>query len=102
MLEFSRLIGVCYRTAWRIKYKLMVVMFEREKLTTLSERIEIDDAYLGGELPGGKTGRGSENKVPIIAAVQTNKQGHPLYAAFTTVKSFCKEEIESWAKRTLS
>lgn len=101
MLEFSRLIGVCYRTAWRIKHKLMEVMFEREKLTTLSERIEIDDAYLGGELPGGKAGRGSENKVPIIAAVQTNKQGHPLYAAFATVKSFCKEEIESWAKRTL-
>ena len=29
----------------------------------------IDDAYLGGERPDGKAGRGSENKVPIVAAV---------------------------------
>ncbi len=101
ILEFKRLIGVSYRTAWRIKHKLMEVMFEREQTTKLSGRIEIDDAYLGGELPGGKVGRGSENKVPFIAAVQTNNQGHPLYASFTTVKSFCKEEVELWAKRSL-
>lgn len=101
ILEFKRLIGVSYRTAWRIKHKLMEVMFEREQTTMLSERIEVDDAYLGGELPGGKVGRGSENKVPFIAAVQTNNQGHPLYAVFATVKSFCKEEVELWAKRSL-
>jgi hypothetical protein len=49
ILEFKRLIGVSYRTAWRIKHKLMEVMFEREQSTILSARIEIDDAYLGGE-----------------------------------------------------
>jgi hypothetical protein len=101
MLEFKRLIGVSYRTAWRIKHKIMEVMFEREQTTILSERIELDDAYLGGEFPGGKAGRGSENKIPFIAAVQTNNQGHPLYAVFTTVKRFCKEEVEAWAKRSL-
>jgi hypothetical protein len=101
ILELRRLIGVSYPAAWRIKHKLMEVMFDREQNTILSERIEIDDAYLGGELPGGKVGRGSENKVPFIAAVQTNTQGHPLYAVFSTVKSFCKEDIETWAKRSL-
>lgn len=101
MLELRRLIGVSYRAAWRIKHKLMQVMYEREQSTILSGRVEIDDAYLGGELPGGKAGRGSENKVPFIAAVQTNNQGHPLYAVFSTVKSFCKEEVESWARRSL-
>ena len=35
------------------------------------DRVEIDDAYLGGERSGGKVGRGSENKVPFVAAVQT-------------------------------
>jgi hypothetical protein len=101
ILELRRLIGVSYRAAWRIKHKLMQVMYEREQTTMLSERIEVDDAYLGGELPGGKVGRGSENKVPFIAAVQTNNQGHPLYAIFSTVKSFSKEEVEAWAKRSL-
>lgn len=101
ILELRRLIGISYRAAWRLKHKLMQVMYEREQSTVLSERIEVDDAYLGGELPGGKVGRGSENKVPFIAAVQTNKQGHPLYAVFSTVKSFCSEEVELWARRSL-
>lgn len=102
ILELRRLAGISYRAAWRIKHKLMQAMFEREQTTVLSDRVEVDDAYLGGELPGGKVGRGSENKVPFIAAVQTNNQGHPLYAVFSTVKSFCKEEVEIWAKSFLS
>lgn len=101
ILELRRLIGVSYRAAWRLKHKLMQTMYEREQTTMLSQRVEIDDAYLGGELPGGKAGRGSENKVPFIAAVQTNNQGHPLYAIFSTVKSFCKEDVETWARRSL-
>jgi hypothetical protein len=101
ILELRRHLGVSYRAAWRIKHKLMEVMFEREQATILCERVEVDDAYLGDELPGGKVGRGSENKVPFIAAVQTNDQGHPRYAVFSTVKSFSKEDVEIWAKRSL-
>ena len=36
----------------------------------LTGRGEIDEAYLGGQRSGGKTGRGSENKAPFAAAVQ--------------------------------
>ena len=35
----------------------------------LSGTVQLDDAYLGGERTGGKAGRGSENKIPIVAAV---------------------------------
>ena len=77
-------------------------MCEREKATVLSGRIEADDAYLGGENPDGKAGRGSENKVPFVAAVQTNKEGHPIYAVFSPVKTFNNEEIEKWAKQRLA
>jgi hypothetical protein len=45
-------------------------MVERESITQLADRVEIDDGYLGGERSGGKVGRGSENKVPFIAAVE--------------------------------
>lgn len=96
-LELKRLIGVCYRTAWRVKHKLAQVMREREESTILSGRVEVDDAYLGGEHPGGKAGRGSENKVPFVAAVETNDQGHPMRAVFTPVKSFTSVEIATWA-----
>jgi hypothetical protein len=67
-LELKRHLGVCYKTAWLLKHKLMEVMRLREDSRQLTGRVEIDDAYLGGALPGGKTGRGSENKVPFIAA----------------------------------
>lgn len=100
-LELSRLLGVCYRTAWRLKHKIMQVMADREEKTILAQRVEIDDAYLGGERRGGKVGRGSENKVPFIAAVETNEKGHPLRAIFSVVESFSLEEVRDWASQNL-
>jgi len=100
-LELKRLLGVCYRTAWRTKHKLMQVMCEREQKTILSGRVEVDDAYLGGRHPG-KRGRGSENKIPFVAAVETNAQGNPIRAILTPVKAFNKEEIAEWACTSLS
>ena len=79
-LELMRQLGVSYRTAWLMKHKIMEAMRVREGARELDGRVEMDDAYLGGELPGGKTGRGSENKVPFVAAVQTTPQGHPVVA----------------------
>ena len=29
-------------------------------------RVEVDDAYLGGERPGGKRGRGAAGKTPLL------------------------------------
>jgi len=101
VLELRRLAGLSYPAAWRMKHKLMQVMCEREATTRLSGRVEVDDAYLGGENPGGKVGRGSENKVPFIAAVQTNNQNNPLYVVFAKVKGFTHAEVKSWASRCL-
>ena len=38
---------------------------EQDATKRLTGRIEIDDAYLGGERNGGKRGRGSPGKTPI-------------------------------------
>jgi transposase-like protein len=101
ILELRRLVGIGYCAAWRMKHKLMQIMCEQESTTKLSGRVEVDDAYLGGQHPGGKAGRGSENKVPFIAAVQTNDQHHPRYAVFSKVKSFSSDEVTAWAHRSL-
>ena len=60
-LELKRHLGVCYKSAWLMKHKLMEVVREREDSRVLDGCMEIDDAYLGGERTGGKSGRGSEN-----------------------------------------
>lgn len=101
-LELMRQLGVTYKTAWMMKYKLLEVMVQREAPRRLTGRVEIDDAYLGGEQTGGKRGRGSENKTPFVAAVETNKKGHPKFMRLDMVKSFKKEEIEAWAKHALA
>jgi ribosomal protein L37AE/L43A len=79
-LELMRQLGVSYRSAWLMKHKIMEAMRLREDTRELDGRVEIDDAYLGGELVGGTPGRGSDNKVPIVAAVQTTAAGHPVLA----------------------
>jgi transposase-like protein len=101
-LELMRHLGVSYPTAWLLKHKLMQVMAERERHGVLHGRAEIDDAYLGGEHPGGRRGRGSENKVPFVVAVQTREQGHqPIYVSLARIP-FSSEAIERWARQALS
>ena len=70
-IELGRRLGVTQTTAWKIKHKLKQVMLERDATKRLAGRIEIDDAYLGGERSGGKRGRGAAGKTPFVAAVET-------------------------------
>jgi ribosomal protein L37AE/L43A len=100
-LELMRHLGVCYKTAWLVKHKLMEVMRVREDTRQLDGRVEIDDAYLGGELVGGKPGRGSQNKVPFIAAVQTTPDGCPQFACFAQ-QPFTTEGVGAFAAKSLA
>ena len=70
-IELGRRLGVTQTTAWKVKHKLKQVMLERDASKQLTGRVEIDDAYLGGERSGGKRGRGAAGKTPFVAAVET-------------------------------
>jgi ribosomal protein L37AE/L43A len=98
-LELKRHLGVCYRTAWLVKHKLLQVMVEREADRVLAGRVEIDDAYLGGECPG-TPGRGSTNKVPFVIAVETNERGHPLFVKLSPTP-FTKTALAAWSDAAL-
>lgn len=95
-LELMRQLGVSYRTAWLMKHKIMEAMRQREDRRELDGRVELDDAYLGGERSGGKAGRGSENKVPIVAAVQTTADGQPVVACLRQ-QPHTQEEVAVFA-----
>jgi hypothetical protein len=100
-LELGRLLGVSQNTAWKIQHKLMQVMLERDNQKQFSGRIELDDAYLGGERRGGKRGRGAPGKTPFVAAVETTNEGEPIRVKFSRVVGFRKTEIEGWSKKHL-
>ena len=101
-LALKRHLGVSYPTAWLIHHKLMQVMAEREERYVLEGKVQVDDAYLGGERSGGKVGRGSENKVPFVAAVSLSEDGHPLRIKLTPVSGFTLKAISVWAKDHLA
>ena len=77
-------------------------MVEREARYTLTGNVQGDDAYLRGERTGGKAGRGSENKVPFIAAVALNTGGKPLYVKMAPVPDFTRKAIAVQAGSSLS
>jgi hypothetical protein len=99
-LELMRHLGVCYKSAWLVKHKLMEVMRLREDSRQLTGRVEMDDAYLGGERSGGKTGRGSENKVSFVAAVQTTEDGQAVLACLA-VQPLTSEAVSDFAAKSL-
>ena len=99
-IELGRRLGVKQGTAWLMKHKLMRAMAAREATKPrLSGRVEVDDAYLGGERSGGKRGRGAAGKTPIVAAVETTPERKPRRLRLTVVKGFRKKEVEKIAKR---
>ena len=46
---------------------------ERDRAHPLSGWVEFDDIHPGGERCGGKRGRGTQGKIPFVAAVETNE-----------------------------
>ena len=76
-------------------------MSERETNYTLGGQVQVDDAYFGGELSGGKAGRGSENKVALVATLALNEEGHPLRIKLTLASGFNNKAIADWAKANL-
>ena len=101
-LALKRQLGVSYPTAWLIHHKLMQVMADREDRYLLEGKVQVDDAYLGGERAGGKVGRGSENKVAFVAAVSLNEEDRPLRVRLTPVPGFTLKAVAAWAKDHLA
>jgi hypothetical protein len=101
-LSLMRKLGVNYRSALLLHNKIMQVMSEWYKSYVLRVKVQLDDAYLGGEHNGGKPGRGSENKVPIVAAVSLNEAGLPIHMKVAKVETFTFAAIADWAQDALA
>jgi len=65
-----------YETAWTWLHKIRKAMVLPNR-SDLSGTVEVDETYIGGEEPGGKQGRGSENKVLVAIAVEVNDKNKP-------------------------
>jgi len=100
-LSLKRHLGICYRSAWRLKHKLMEAMAEHDATRKLTGTVLADDATLGGA-HAGKRGRGSENKALFIAAVELTEDNHPGRIRFDPLPNLKGESIAAWAQNALS
>ena len=100
-LSLKRHLGVCYRTAWRLKHKLLEAMAERESTRVLSGKVVADDAVVGGKRSGGKRGRGAEGKAVLIAAVKIDDDGYPQHVRFDPLPDLKGDTLRAWVRKAL-
>jgi hypothetical protein len=87
-LALMRHLGTSYRTAWLVHHKLMAAMAECDApRSRWPATCNSTTPTLVANVPG-VGGRGSPNKVPIVAAVQTNDAGRPMRVKVSPVGSF--------------
>ena len=66
--QLERELGVTYKTAWRMFKQIRSMLSEDDM--KLSNKVEVDETYVGGKMKGGKRGRGSENKTIVAGALE--------------------------------
>jgi transposase len=66
--ELQRVLGVTYKTAWRMFKQIRTLLCEDEQ-DKLTGCVEVDETYVGG-MRHGKRGRGAEGKSKVIGAVE--------------------------------
>jgi transposase-like protein len=98
-LRLAKLIGVTWRTAYRLLGKLRTAMGHRDSLYRLTDIIELDDALVGGKQPG-KRGRGAQGKVSVLVACE-NRDGKPGYLALEATPSVNRQTLLDFAKRRI-
>ncbi len=80
----------------------MDAMKDRDGQCLLRGIIHIGDAYFGGGLNGRKAGRGSENKIPFVAALELNDESRPIHLRLNRVSGFASTAIETWSLESLA
>jgi hypothetical protein len=100
-LALKRDLGVSYPTVWLLHHKINAAKSRQEAARLLSGAVQLDDAYLGGVRCGGKPGRGSENKVPFLAAISTNEAAQAIRLKLDLVSGFTSDAIAKWANASL-
>ena len=71
-MELKRQMGFgSYQTAWSWLHKIRRAMVRPDR-ARLTERVEVDETYVGGPKPG-KPGRGAAGKVKVAGAVESGR-----------------------------
>nr|WP_281200864.1 transposase [Nitrosomonas mobilis] len=76
--------------------------WERDAEYTLCGNIRVDDAYLDGELAGGKAGRDSQSEVPFVAAISLGTKAVPCMIKMALIFGFTRKTVFDWTTADLA
>jgi len=101
-LGLQQVLGLrSYQTAWTWLHKIRTAMVYANR-SKLAGRVEVDEAYLGGEDAGGVIGRGARKKTLVVAAVEVKGRsvGRARLcvigdASWRSLSKFIKDNIEA-------
>lgn len=82
--ELQRVLGVTYKTAWRMGQQTRDLMSKADGFEMLKGHVEMDEAYVGSKRPG-KRGRGAAGKTIVLAAKE--RDGRIATTVLPNVKS---------------
>jgi len=99
-LTLMRQLAKTYRTAWQVFRELMPATAKCDAQESLDGSVQMDDADLGGELPGAG-GCGSPYKMPIGIAMSIDEAANSKRMTTSRVNSFPREAFACWAKANL-
>lgn len=94
--QIQRETGVTYKCAWRMCNEIRKRLGDNG-IASFAGQIEVDESYFGGKNKGGKRGRGSENKTPVVGIVQRQGKIKTFVVSDTkskTVLPIVEENIE--------
>jgi len=101
MLGIQRLVGIgSYRTAWMMGHKIRQAMSCRNDCYQLQSLVQLDDSYFGGKHRGGKRGRGTPGKTPVVVCVEMT-QGKPGFVSMDVVETMEKANVLTVARKRI-
>lgn len=93
-------IDVSWQTARLMLAKIREAMGNRDQQYLLQGLIELDDAFVGGKTTGGKRGRGSEKKIPILVACEHDaKNQRAGHLKMTVVSNVDEASVKQFARK---
>ncbi len=76
-LQLQRNLGLkSYKSAWHLAHRIRLAMKQNPLRSALKGTVEVDETYIGGKGSGGKRGRGSEKKTPVLALIERRGKMH--------------------------
>jgi transposase-like protein len=102
-IRLATYLDVSWNTARFMLLKIRSVMGERDQEYLLSGIIELDDAFVGGKSTGGKRGRGSEKKTPILVACENReKEGRAGYLKMRVVPKIDEQHVKAFSAASIT